>query len=57
MGNILQRQYQKAFSNPGNVSTDVIHLDKRSSETLADIEFAISDVIEAIDETQSMALL
>ena len=51
MGNILQKQYQKAFSNPENVNPDNIPDEKGHTEELSDITFSVDDVLSAIKET------
>ena len=51
MGNILQKQYQKAFSNPDNVDAESVQLGEAPAEELSSILFTIDDVLTAIKET------
>ena len=52
MSDILQQQYNKAFSNPNNADTDNIEL-QQTTQTLTDITLTLDDVLEAIKDTGS----
>jgi hypothetical protein len=51
MGNLLQKQYQKAFSNPENVNPETITVKEGPPEELSDIILSVDDVLGAIKET------
>lgn len=54
MANILQNQYQKAFSDPTNGKADgYVEPDAKTEEHLDDIIISDKDVLDAISETQS----
>ncbi len=51
MGNILQKEYQKAFSNPENVNPESTPLQEEPPEGLSDVIFTVDGVLDAIKET------
>ncbi len=53
MANILQRQYQTAFSDPSRVDPDSITLNREPTAILDDLSLCVEDVHKAIDELQS----
>ena len=53
MANILQKQYQTAFSDPSKVDPTNITLDREPMVLLDDIIFTVADVHEAIDKLQT----
>ena len=50
MGDILQQQYKRAFSNPNNVEANNVKLHQQTAESLTDITLTQDDVLEAIKD-------